>query len=125
MAKISVYYDYHDDVLAPIWMFISFGRRGIEWNRQKVYIPIESPFQRIYLEEINEDTVGLTIQLDDLTVNPDFPGSFGIDLAHILRRIRNHEELHKLQLDEVEQFIIQIADLEELLQMDVRKFYRI
>jgi hypothetical protein len=124
MATIRVYYDYHEDGIAPIWLLIHFGRSGIDWTKQQIYLPIVAPFQRVENEDIHEETISFTILIEDLTVNPYEAELYGIHLGRVLKRLQTREEYQSIYPDEIEQFVIQISDLEEVLQMDIRKIYK-
>ncbi|MFD0682424.1 MULTISPECIES: hypothetical protein [unclassified Paenibacillus] len=121
MATVRVYYDYFNDTLSPIWLLLHFGRGGIDWTKEQLYMPIQAPFHRIESEEIHEDTMSLSILLEDLTINPYEAGYYGIRLDRVLQRIYKQQ----LPVDpyDIEQFVIQLGDLEEVLQMNVRQHY--
>jgi hypothetical protein len=121
MAKISVYYDYFEDQLCPIWMIIYFGQGHINWNSDTVYFPIDSPFERHMAEDFSAEVMSLSVSQNELLLHPNKPGYFGINKALLLKQIK--KEYKEADPFEVEQFIIQISDLEEILQMDVRKYY--
>jgi hypothetical protein len=124
MATIRVYYDYHENGIAPIWLLIHFGRGRIDWSKEQIYLPIAAPFQRIEGEDINGETMSFTIQIEDLTVNPYEAGLYGIHLKRVLERLETQEEYQVIDPDEIEQFVIQISDLEEVLHMNIREIYR-
>jgi hypothetical protein len=115
MDKISVYYDYRDDVLCPVWMIIQCP--GTIQN-EVMDISIEAPFERFKTEDFNNDVMSLSIFQSELTVNPYKPTHFGINIRAVSERIKKEVDLF-----EVEQFIIQIIDIEEVLQLDCRKYY--
>ncbi|MFD2614464.1 hypothetical protein [Paenibacillus gansuensis] len=122
MATMSVYYEYFDGPLVPQWMVIKFGRLGVPWERNIIYVPVESPFTQHRAEDFEMDTINLSITLDKLVIHPERPGSFGIDIKSI------QEELFKnygsqLICEKIEMLIIQMADLEEILQMEARAIY--
>jgi hypothetical protein len=124
MATIKVYYDYFENGIAPVWLLVHFGRGRIDWSKEQIYLPIVAPFQRIESEDIHEETISFTILIEDLTVNPYETGLYGIHLRNVLKRLQTREEYQAIHPDEIEQFVIQISDLEEVLQMDVRKIYK-
>ncbi|OAS17169.1 hypothetical protein A8708_02830 [Paenibacillus oryzisoli] len=58
--------------------------------------------------------------LEDLIVNPARPASIGISLSRIKQR-------HQLLLQDqpaIEQLWIRMTDIEEVLQMEIRSYYR-
>ncbi|NRQ56085.1 hypothetical protein [Brevibacillus sp. HD1.4A] len=113
--KITVYYDYLEEKLAPIWYVVSFRKGEFDWSKNTLYIPVEAPFQRQGAEDFHSDTLGLSVTLGDLTLNHEKPGKFGIHLPSLRQRAAAANVDHW----EVEQFIIQVCDIEELLQMNV------
>jgi len=125
MAKIDVYYDYFEEGLAPKWMIINFGTGRIDWSKNYVYLPIEIPFKRKTAEEFIDIEMGFTITLSDLVMNPDKEGKFGIDLTSVESRVnalRGRGEFPYL-VGEIESFVLQICDLEEVLAIDINELY--
>jgi hypothetical protein len=114
MDNISVYYDYRDDVLCPVWMIINCPGTN---SNDLMEISIEAPFERSKTEDFNSDMMSLSIFQEELTVNPYKPNHFGINIHAVSERIKKEVDIF-----EVEQFIIQIIDIEEVLQMDCRKY---
>jgi len=125
MAKMLMYYDYYDDQLVPMKMVIYFGRGNLDLSKNTVYVPIEAPFKRIVMEDSNNDTMSMSITQGDLVLNPGRPGQFGISLPLIIQRMEKTKLEQKFDFDyaDVEQFIIQMDDLEEVLKMDIRGVY--
>lgn len=129
MAKITVTYEEHQGldgtILVPMKMNISFPRDKMNWNKHAVYVPILAPFSRQFSEDYSEDIMSVTIMFEDLLVNLERPNHFGISLDSLVRRLEKMKRQDKMQFEisDIEQFIIQIDDLEELLRLDVRPFY--
>ncbi|MED4581830.1 hypothetical protein P9578_03450 [Brevibacillus choshinensis] len=113
--KVSVYYDYFEDKLSPLWCVITFRKDAINWNGNTVYIPIEVPFQCQSLEDFVSDSLGITVTLGDMTLNASKPGKFGIHLPPLRQRALESG----YDYWEAEQLIFQVADLEELLHMNL------
>ena len=120
MIKISIYYDYHEGQQVPIWMFISIRRGNDLWAKKYLYIPVIAPFERKDIDQIPELTIGATVQLDDLTISAHRPGYFGIDIQRIHNRIKQEK---RIDPEHIDQFIIQMSDVEELLQLDAVRYY--
>jgi hypothetical protein len=114
-VKITVYYDYIEGKLAPVWHVISFRKGDFDWTKETVYVPINAPFQRQQFEDFHPDAFGISVTLSDLTLRSDKPQKFGIYLPPIRRRAveRGYDYWN------AEYLIIQVADIEELLQMNV------
>ncbi|TMV49404.1 hypothetical protein FE783_12890 [Paenibacillus mesophilus] len=118
MAKFRVVYDYSDHGLVPTTFVIRFQTGKVKWDMFSLYIRIASPFQRILSEDF-QDVAGISVFLEDLMINQEKPGTFGINLA----RIKHRYKINDLTNDEPLFFIIQMADIGDVLQMDVRNFY--
>ncbi|RAV18851.1 hypothetical protein [Paenibacillus contaminans] len=126
MAKIFVFYTEHEDELAPIWMIVRFGRGNIQWDKTNVYIPVTAPFKRLRAEDFHDEVLGLSIAQTEMILHPEQAGKFGIHLPAVLKRIdkmRGEEFAMPFLLEDIEQFIIQMADIEEVLQMSVIDLY--
>lgn len=118
MAKLRVFYDFHDEGIKPFTMVIRFKSGEVQWEKPAFYIPLSAPFQRHMSDEYN-DITGYTVLLEDLIVNFEKPNTFGVSLPLIKKRcgiedITNDEPVH---------FMIRICDIEEVMQMDIRDFY--
>lgn len=120
---LTVYYDIQEGIHVPIWMIARFGRGKIKWYKTYAYIPVTAPFKRKLAEEFNELTLSVSVQLDDLTIPPHRPGEFGINLQRILNRIRKNKDTCDMDLDDIEQFVIQMSDIEEVLQLAAARYY--
>lgn len=111
--KISVYYDYWENRLAPLWYVITFRELELDWDKERAYIPITAPFQRKDSEDFDPDLLGLTVTLGDLIVHSEKPGKFGINL----KALKERANMHGVDYQEIRQFVIQVGDLEDVLQM--------
>ncbi|OPH61794.1 hypothetical protein BC351_00710 [Paenibacillus ferrarius] len=121
MAKISVTYDYFNDMLCPMHMLIHFGKGNFDWSKNYIYIPVNSPFKRKRAEDILDDTFSLSVASTELVMNKDKEGYFGIHIPTVKSRInklRGEAFVPHFQLEDIEQFVIQIGDIEEILAMD-------
>jgi hypothetical protein len=120
MAKISIYYDYFDDKLCPIWMLIKYKKGAFDWNKEKLYIPVNAPFERKMCEDFYDTELTLTITQVDMFVSEHKVGNFGINIPSVKKRInkmRGEKYAEFFRLDDIEQFIIQISDIEEVMAM--------
>lgn len=117
MAKIKVFYEYDhfQNGLAPIWYILQFGITGMDWSKTTVYIPIEAPFEKQEAEEFYDDIIGITIEIAELVRNEIRPNQFGILLPYVKARA----EKLGYDLSDIKQFIIQVADIEEVIQMEL------
>lgn len=118
MAKISVLFEHFEDELKPFSMIIRFKKGEMNWDKILINIPITTPFQRFLASEFTDGVLSAAIHLDDLTVNADKPGTFGIHIPTLKNRCEVQTEL-----DEIEQLIVRICDIEDVLQMDLQRTY--
>lgn len=120
MAKITVYCDYLEDQLSPIWMLIKFGKGNIDWTKKIVYVPLDYPFERKLAEEFLDDELSFSITQSDLTIHYNKPSCFGISLTTVKKRInqlRGDPLVFPFRLDDIEQFIVQVGDIESVTAM--------
>lgn len=137
MPTVWVYYE-EDPVeshLVPQKLNIYFGAGVIKWDESYFYQLLEAPFQRMTPADwYDEDVMSVTISQGELLRNPDKPGHFGIHLPSLKQRLEQElvRDLKNLGLqadhvnigyEVIQQFIINLADLEEIMQMDVRPYY--
>jgi len=129
MDKTAILYEEHPELdglcLVPMKMIIRFGRGDIRWDEPSVYFPINAPFEQLRLEDFNDDTMSLSIIQADLIRNFEKPDQFGVYLPFVIERMESSKNSYGYDFDyyEIEQFIIQMDDLEEVLQMNIRRFY--
>jgi hypothetical protein len=119
MAKIKVFYDYHDEGLKPFTMVVSFKARELKWNEQACYIQLDAPFQKQNTEDFSDDVLGCAVWLEDLMINVDKPNTFGVNLMQIRRRLNIEDEANEDEFN----FMIRMVDIEEVLQTDIKSFY--
>lgn len=120
MAKLTVFYDYHEEGIAPMVLSLRFRPDELDFSKSTLYVPLGGPFQQLAMEDIGEFDAGITVLLEDLIVHPERPSSIGISLA----RIKQRHSAHLEQLSEIQQLWLRLNDIEEVLQMDVRALYR-
>lgn len=113
--NISVYYDYYEGLLAPLWYALSCRKGELDWNQNTAYIPIDAPFQRKEMDDFNSSALGITVTLGEMILHIDKPGMIGIYLPPLKQRTieRGYDYWN------TEQLIIQVSDIEELIQMNL------
>lgn len=116
MAKIGVIYDYIEDKISPMKMVIRFSQGEIDWTRNQMYVPIQTPFQRFDQYDFNLELPAISVHMEDLIVNQDKPGFFGINLKTIRERVGYIHEVIRV-------FFIQMSDIEDVLEMDIHQFF--
>jgi hypothetical protein len=124
MDNLSIYYIEYEYALAPRFLCVWFGRDSINWDESYIYIPIDCPFQRKLSEEFDSDVLSLSIAQTELITNKNKPRYFGIHLPTVQKRLnKTRADTISYDQNDIEQFIIQIGDLEEILEMDVNSHY--
>ncbi|NOU87810.1 hypothetical protein GC102_18835 [Paenibacillus sp. LMG 31460] len=120
MAKLTVFYDFHEERIQPFLMALRFRPNELDWNKTSMYVPLGAPFQQLKMEEIPDLEAGITVLLDDLVINPGHPQCIGVSISRIQQR---HMALPPDALQSIQQLWIRMSDIEEVLQMDTRSLY--
>lgn len=115
--SLSVYYDYHEGELLPIWMIVS--PTSEEWTANRVLIHIDAPFERKLAEELSNDLLSISVELDDLILLDDQSNTLCISLGRLISKIRE-AGYHPSDID---QLLLQMCDVEEVLHMDPRQSF--
>jgi len=127
MAKISVYYTPHEihGFLVPIRLHIFFGREVILWHKEKIYIPIKFPFTKMTADDHFPEVTSVTVMAGDLFRHPVRDEQFGIYIPFLVQRIQEDKERTggKYELKNIEQFIIQVHDIESVLFRKLTHLY--
>ncbi|KQL56959.1 hypothetical protein ABC345_00870 [Shouchella sp. 1P09AA] len=111
MISYKVYYDYHEGTKAPIWIVLNVRNQIIDWDHKTLTIAVQAPFDMHPAEEFDQDAMNVTILIDDLLLTTS-ENVFGINLTNVEHRLN----LHGVDRTEVDNFVIQVADLEDMLQ---------
>jgi hypothetical protein len=119
VAKLTVFYDYHEEGIVPILISLRFRPNELDFSKNSLYVPLGAPFQQLNMEDINEFDVGITVLMEDLIVNPERPHAIGISLSSL--KLRHAAQLEGLF--DIQQLLLRMNDIEEVLQMDVRTLY--
>jgi hypothetical protein len=126
MAKLSVCYEeqFETGGLAPNWMVVHYGRSKMNWDANQFYIPLEAPFKQKKREDFGDDEMSFSVTIEDLMIDITRPNGFIVNMKSILRRIHALKAAgNDFNHFEIDQFIIQMSDIEEIMQMDIRPFY--
>jgi uncharacterized protein YkuJ len=148
MVKVAVYYEEHPETLevVPMKMVVYFGRGKIKWDKNYFYLALTTPFNRQRVEDFDADMMSITITQGEMVRNPEKEAQigpcFGIYLPYLIERLEkmkadrvneleqqgyyvNPEEVEKDDYTSAEQFIIQMVDVEEVMQMeDLDRFFK-
>lgn len=129
MVRVTVLYEERSGLdglcLIPVKMIIRLGKGNIRWDETSIYFPIHAPFEQQQMDYFDEEILSMTIIQPDLIRNFERPDQFGIYIPFVLERIEQISINHSFNFDyyDIEQFIIQVDDLEEILQMNIRRIY--
>lgn len=115
--SVSVYYDYFEGQLLPVWMIV----RPIsdEWDANRILIHIDAPFERKLGEELSNDLLSVSVELDDLILLEDQTRTLCITLDRLISKI----QAAGYHYSDIDQLLLQICDVEEVLHMDLRTNY--
>ncbi|WP_282938979.1 hypothetical protein [Paenibacillus sp. RC67] len=128
---MNVLYEEHQGIdgicLVPMKLIVRFARGKMLWDKAAVYLPLDSPFRRQYPEDFCEDVMSITILLDDIIMSFLKPNHVGISLTHVMERMEKLKERDMLTFhyEDIEQFIIQIDDIEQVLRLEIRSLFLI
>jgi hypothetical protein len=117
MARMNVYYEFDQESLKPVTIVITLKPGELDWCKEFIYVPIIAPFQSHMLNEMDL-SFAATILLEDLTKHPSDTTRIGIFLPRIKSR---YAELIDVSL--IEHLVIRLADLEEVLQFDAKRYF--
>lgn len=112
--KLSVYYDEIDGELYPERLLLP-----IPADKQHVTYSIEAPFERFYSEDFHDSIKIATVTQAALRRDPFNANCFSISISQVIRDLKMNNNYTE-SLNDMDYFIIQMADLEELMQMNVR-----
>lgn len=107
--------------LAPEWLIYDLGLLSeASWGK-RLYIPINAPFERQEIDDF-DDTASITVPISAYTVREDKPNRVGVHLptvaafaeerCHLIGATFNGSLIRRL--------IMRLADIEEILHIDVR-----
>ncbi|MFT8930068.1 MAG: hypothetical protein ABF969_12105 [Sporolactobacillus sp.] len=114
--RSRVYYDRDiEGNLYPLWYTLE---GSIDWSDPTLFFFVSAPFERIDSIQFDDELIGCSVYAQELIVNEYRDGALGIDLAAVSARISQNIEPEK-----VERLILQVADIEDLLQIGKDKFY--
>ncbi|MCI1859307.1 MAG: site-specific integrase [Sporolactobacillus sp.] len=105
-----IYYDTDvDGHPYPLW-FIVGG--AIDWNQPTVFFPINQTFDQVDSIGLNDGALGCAVHAEELIINQNRAGQFGINLAALRTRIGAPADLKRIG-----RLIIRVADIEDVLSI--------
>ncbi|WYU50009.1 hypothetical protein MHH67_11460 [Bacillus sp. FSL K6-0047] len=113
--KLGVYYEERDGELLPMWLLLP-----VDLRKEYVTYNLMAPFDRI--DDFHDYLSAVTVTMNALTKGPFDPYDITIHVATVRKELiltgYNPE-----QLNDADYFILQMVDVEELLQLEVRRLY--
>lgn len=103
--RIGVISNFYTDDIKPLTLLIKL--EGNEDWTQTLFVHPVQPFEQVEPFDLG-DVIGASVLLEDLIINRDAPGQFGINLPQIAFRSGYNE---------IEQLYIQLSDVEDILIM--------
>ncbi|MGD6993949.1 hypothetical protein [Sutcliffiella horikoshii] len=110
MPQQRVYYEYVNGNLVPYWYVLTFEKKELDWDNKIHYYELIAPFEKFERDEFDDSIISISILVADFVVSNAYPGQLGINLSRLKERITRLE----LDVDIVQQFIIQMPDIEEV-----------
>ncbi|QGQ95811.1 hypothetical protein EHS13_13460 [Paenibacillus psychroresistens] len=123
---MKVYYDEFEGGLSPVWMIVPINL--IEWQLERFYISLSTPFEQFTTNDFDSNQLYLTVQIEDLIRNWNEQDSVGISLSSIRSRFESQKSNNDIDVEfictDIEQLVIRMSDIEEVLQMNIRSYYK-
>ncbi|MET3508424.1 hypothetical protein [Halalkalibacter oceani] len=114
---LRVYYDEIDGELHPQWLLLPANT-----SEEYATYTVVAPFERFWPEDFHDSMAVITVTQAALVRDPFHEKDFSIHIPRVVEDLAsnggNMESLHN-----AEYFLVRFDDLEELLQMNVRRFY--
>ncbi|MCJ8008941.1 hypothetical protein ACFFF5_21240 [Lederbergia wuyishanensis] len=116
---MKIFYEEIDGMLNPKLMIIPFSA---ETQTHRVQVDVEASFEQMYSDDFHDDFKALTITQGEMLRDHFKETTFLIDIKLVEQSLLK-QEIYPELIYEIDYFVMLIDDVEELLQMDVRRFY--
>ena len=113
MPRQRIYYDYFEGKQVPVWYVLTFSLLKIPWEQDSYYFEVIAPFEFFDRNDFDDSILSSSVNIEDLLTNNLHASQLGLNLDQIKHRISRHG----VNPYEVDQFIIQLPDIEEVLQL--------
>lgn len=110
-----VYYEEIDGRYDPKWVIIVANT-----HEDVPYYSLNTPFEKIRTENMYMET--MTLSIEDLVINPEKEKCFGV-LVHKYKERMEKQGIDPDFFNDIEYFIIQCDDLQEVMNMDLRDIF--
>ncbi|UOE54948.1 hypothetical protein [Cytobacillus oceanisediminis] len=111
MVRQAVYYDVIDEKTYPYWYGIKFDEGDVDWKKETYYFEVSAPFERIRTADLDNSLISVSVDSADIVKNLEHPTKLGISLKRIRKRVLEYDA----DVRDINQFIILVADIEEIL----------
>lgn len=115
---MKIFYDEIDGELHPKLMIVPYSST----DSNRLEINLIGPFERMHPEDFHDDFQGLTISQGEIMRDHFDKLTFLIDLK-LVENYLVQNGISPLMMADIEYFVMLIDDIEELLQMDFKRFY--
>ncbi|MFE4133227.1 hypothetical protein [Peribacillus sp. YIM B13482] len=92
---------------------MTFSLLEIPWEQDSYYFDVIAPFEYFDRNDFDDSILSSSINIEDLLTNNLHASQLELNLDQIKHRISRHG----VNPHEVDQFIIQLPDIEEVLQL--------
>lgn len=114
MILTKVYYDYFDGEKAPIWFVIDIKKSEVDWEKDILLVPIQAPFESYDSDEFDHSAINISITMSEITSHI-LNNHIGINLDLIRARCLEYD----LNPKDISNFILLVADIEEVLRFAI------
>lgn len=122
---VSVVYDYtgENNFLSPTWMMLDGF--NTDWSKT-IYINVEAPFERFTFDEINTDTMALSVPDLAYVRHHEDQNRFGIYLPSLKKYIKKtlKDLPQKIEFNEINRLMLRINDIEDAMQCEIKSKLR-
>ncbi|WP_144559933.1 hypothetical protein [Shouchella miscanthi] len=113
---LGVYYEERDGQLLPIWLLLP-----VQMEDDYVTYNLIAPFERI--EDFHDSLSAVTVTMSTLSKGIFDPYDITIHVPTVQKEI-HLAGYDPERINEADYFILQMADVEEILQLDVKRLYQ-
>ncbi len=114
---MKIFYEDIDGMLNPKLLIVT-----ADHSTERMLIDTTNSFSRMQPEDFHDDFKGLTISQGEMLRDHFKDTTFLIDIK-LVKKYMIKQEINPALLYDIEYFVMLLDDVEELLQIDVRRFY--
>jgi hypothetical protein len=117
MSIQKVYYENIDGEVNPIWMLLKANT-----SEDYVTYTVDAPFERFWPEDFHDSMAVITVTQAALNLDLFNEKEFSVNIPQVISDLTDNRDKMEY-LHEADFFLVRFDDLEELLQMNVRRLY--